>query len=141
MSLLRRFNPGPLAVRTAALSELDTVTSGGPLASLGGAAELKESKRQACLFQYASLGEVFRYLTCRNSDLKDPQRADLCLAADFTVQQCINGPEGQALLWDSAALNRAFDITSSPVVVWENRYGPFTLSEVGTLERLVGESP
>jgi predicted DsbA family dithiol-disulfide isomerase len=131
-------NAIPGTVRSAAITELDSVAP-GPLISAGGPADLKESARQACLFQHASLGDLFTYLACRREDPQNPQRAQMCLAMGKRLTRCTDGREGEALLRQSARMARAFGIRAGPVLVWENRYGPFGFYEFDSLERLVAE--
>ncbi len=116
-------------VRAAGLNELATV-SPGPLLSLGGPDELREGLRQACLFQHAPLGDFFKYLACRNADLTNAQRAEQCLARDERVARCIEGGEGEGLLRQDARLVQALGVKSEPVVLWQNRYGPFGIYQV-----------
>ena len=129
--------PAKGGVRAAAVSELASATP-GPLFSPAGEAEVQESLRQACLFQHGSMGDLFTYLACRNQNLQDPKQADTCLVMSQPLEQCINGPEGTELLRADARLVRALGGLAPPMVLWENRYGPFSLGEVGSLEALIG---
>jgi predicted DsbA family dithiol-disulfide isomerase len=123
-------------VRAASIKELGSVTP-GRLFAMGGEQELKESARQSCLFQHASMGDFFTYLSCRNQDLQNPRRAEQCLAVGPVIQQCMDGPESEQLLREDARSARALGINNGPAVLWENRYGPFTLDELGSLDELV----
>ena len=123
-------------VRAAAVNELAAVTP-GPIVSAGGEAELKENLRQACLFQHASMGEFFKYLMCRSQDLNNASLGDTCLAMGDAIKTCLEGPEGQNLLRADADWSRSLGIKSGPVVLWENRYGPFGFYELDSLESLV----
>lgn len=125
-------------VRAAPASEIDTA-SPGQLVSAGGAAELQESLRQACLFQHAPLGDLFTYVACRSQELQNPARPDACLSPSASVKQCLKGPEGQALLRQDARLVREWGISTGPALVWEDRYGPFPFYEMDSLGRLVQE--
>jgi len=128
-------------LRAASLRELQSVTP-GPLFAAGGEQELKESLRQLCLFQHASMGDFFTYLTCRNQDLSNPKRAEQCLVTGKAIQACLAGPEGEQLLREDARMIRSLGITAGPVLLWENRYGPFSFDEADSLEHLInGQSP
>ena len=120
----------PDAVRSAPLkAELDSVST-GPLTSRRGEPEVQENMRQVCLFQHAPVGTFFTYLTCRNQNILDEARGDVCLKMSEPIQQCLQGPEAESLLRRDARLVRELGITSGPVLLWENRYGPFGWYEV-----------
>ena len=126
------------AVRAAAASEVQASTS-GPLLAPGGDAELTEGRRQLCLFQHASLGDLFTYLGCR-SQAQDAAQANACLVLGPAVQQCVDGPEGEQLLRRDAQLVRDLGVMRGPAMLWENRYGPFQFYEVDSLGRLTRKS-
>jgi predicted DsbA family dithiol-disulfide isomerase len=112
-------------VRSASLKkELESVAA-GPLTSIRGDSELQEDMRQVCLFQHASMGTFFTYLSCRNKNLMDDSRADTCLQMTDAVQKCMQGPEAEKLLRQDAHMARDLNITGGPTLLWENRYGPF----------------
>lgn len=112
-------------IRAASIKEELGTVSAGPLTSRRGQAELLESMRQVCLFQHASAGTFFTYLTCRNQNLMDTGRGDTCLQMSEPIQQCLQGPQAEALLRQDAKLVRDLEITGGPVFLWENQYGPF----------------
>lgn len=129
-------SPSGGAVRAANLAELNTVHD-GPLISAGGEAETRESLQQLCLFQHASMGDFFAYLTCRNRGLQDTKLGERCVAASKALTRCVDGGEGAQLLRHDARLARALGITVGPMLLWENRYGPFRFDEIAPLDRLV----
>lgn len=115
--------------RSASLKELTTVST--DLTSSNGEAELRESLRQACLFQHSSVGNYFAYFTCRSARLQDESWADSCLKAeDAAIAKCVAGPEGRDLLRQDAKLVRDLSINTTISLFWENRYGPFGWNEV-----------
>lgn len=123
-------------VRAASLGkEMDQVST-GPLTSRRGEAELQESMRQLCLFQHAPIGTFFTYLTCRNQNILDASRGETCLEMTEPLQQCLSGPEAEKLLRQDAKLARELDITAGPMLLWENRYGPFGWYEVDWKEMI-----
>ena len=114
--------------RSASLKELSSVSS--ELSSLNGAAELRESLRQICLFQYSSIGNYFTYLACRSSNIQDERGANFCLKAGDAVKKCMEGTEGYELLLKDARLVKELGINTSIALLWENRYGPFGWHDV-----------
>jgi len=117
-------------VRAASLKkELETVST-GPLTSRMGEKELQEDMRQVCLFQHASMGTFFTYLACVNQNLADDSRGDTCLQMTDSIKKCLEGPEAEKLLRQDAHLVRDLGITNGPLLLWENRYGPFGWHEV-----------
>lgn len=124
------------SVRAAGVKELGA-SSPGPILSLGGPQELAESRRQACLFQHAPMGDFFKYIACRSQDLANQALAESCLVMPDEVKQCLEGPEGEALLRQDAAMARSLGIVAGPMVLWENRYGPFNFYELTSLKSLV----
>lgn len=126
-------------VRAASLKDEIKSASTGPLTSRRGEAELQESMRQVCLFQHASIGTFFTYLTCRNQNILDTARGDTCLEMTEPLKQCLSGPESEKLLRQDAKLVRELGITSGPVLLWENRFGPFGWHEVDWKE-MIAES-
>jgi predicted DsbA family dithiol-disulfide isomerase len=124
------------SIRAAGVKEMGT-SSPGPVISLAGPVELAESRRQACLFQHASMGDFFKYLACRSQDLQNPAVAESCLVVPDEVKRCVEGPEGEELLRQDARTARSLGITAGPMVLWENRYGPFNVYELSSLKSLV----
>jgi len=102
----------------------------GPLTSRRGEKELRESMRQACLFQHAPIRTFFTYLACKDQNILDDSRGDACLQLTDPIKQCLGGLESESLLRQDARLVRELGITGGPVLVWENRYGPFGWNEV-----------
>ena len=124
-------------VRAAPLNKERHTVAAGPLTSRRGEHELQESMRQACLFQHASIGTFFTYLTCRNHNILDDARGETCLQMTEALKQCLEGPESEALLRQDARLVRELGIAGGgPVFLWENRYGPFGWHEVDWQELL-----
>lgn len=124
------------APRTASISELDGAP--GELFSPRGEAEIAEDTRQICLFQHAPLGAYIRYLECLSS-VPDAESVPKCVPSGFEdVKSCIAGKEGQDLLRKDARLAVALNITSPPVFLWENRYGPFDWNKTDWRALLLG---
>ncbi len=119
------------SIREVAGIDLKAVSEGlGPY-------EHTESLRQACIFQKAPLEDFFSYVSCRNRNLQDPTRGQLCFVPNEKVTSCIEKGEGEAILRHDAALLR--DILTpqgynlfleDAVFLWENHYGPFKWSSV-----------
>jgi len=129
----KSFSSGKLPsteVRAASLKNEFQTVSVGPLTSRGGERELQEDMRQICLFQHASIGTFFMYLTCRNQNLAADSWGDTCLQMTDSIQKCLEGPEAENLLRQDARLVRDLGITAGPLLLWENRYGPFGWHEV-----------
>ena len=124
------------SARAAAVDEIRK-PSPGPLIATGGAPELQEDIRQACLFQHVPLADFFTYLECRNQALSDSDRANACLHPSDSLKRCIDGPEGETLLRADARLARELGVVAGPVMLWENRYGPFGWNELDLLEGLI----
>lgn len=112
-------------VRAASLRQELGAVAAGPLTSRRGEAELQESMRQVCLFQHAPVATFFTYLGCRNQNILDADRGNTCLEMNDAISKCIQGPEAESLLRQDAKLVQDLGITSGPVFLWENRYGPF----------------
>ncbi len=125
------------AIRSASLKELGLV-SPGPIDSAGGSAEVQESLRQVCLFQHASMGDFFAYLTCRNQNLQDPKWGSRCFSPSKALGRCLEG-EGERLLREDAHLVKSFGLAEGPVLMWENRMGPFGVEQLDMLQALPGD--
>ena len=53
-----------------------------------------------------------------------------CLELTEPLNRCLSGPEAESLLRKDARLVRELGISGGPVLLWENRYGPFGWHEV-----------
>lgn len=129
--------PGENEVRSASLSEISNAAPAQLLARLGDA-ELQEDIRQACMFQKLPAADFFAYLGCRNQDLANTRRASACFTGAEAVDRCIKDGEGLALLRKDAKLAAQLGISEGPAMMWENRYGPFSLYEVDWRALLLG---
>lgn len=98
--------------------------------SAQGEAEVLEDLRQICLFQRADMRQFLTYLDCRGQNLQDNRRAVSCLNASDVLTKCMNEGEGAGLLRQDAQLARDLRISGAPMILWENRYGPFRPHEV-----------
>ena len=114
--------------RSASLSELREMKP-GPLTTGRGEVGLKESLRQACLFQNAPMTVYFSYVSCRDQALMDPE-VPQCLRPDDRLKACMAGAEGERLLRYDARLARDLGVNTSFALLWENRYGPFGWHDV-----------
>lgn len=115
------------------------VLSGGVktrLTSSRGEAEVAESLRQVCLFQYESVSTFMTYLNCRYYNLADMGRSWQCYKAEGKVKDCIEGGEGEKFLREDARFASGLE-ARAPALLWENRYGPFTWGTVD-LNELIG---
>jgi hypothetical protein len=99
------------------------------LTSSRGEAEVAESLRQACLFQYEAFSTFMTYLSCRYYNLADMGRSWQCYKAEGKVKECIEGGEGEKLLRADARFASGVE-ARAPALLWENRYGPFPWGSV-----------
>ena len=106
------------------------------LTSSRGEAEVTESLRQACLFQYEAFATFMTYLDCRYYNLADMGRSWQCYKAEGKVKDCIEGGEGEKLLRADARFASGLE-ARAPALLWENRYGPFLWGSVD-LNELIG---
>lgn len=99
-------------------------TSATKLTSTNGDAEVLESVRQACLFQYSDFSDFMAYLNCRFYNPADPERGNNCLRPEGKIRECIERGEGEKLVRADAKLAAELEVRA-PALLWENRYGPF----------------
>ncbi|MBI4422781.1 MAG: hypothetical protein HY554_03590 [Elusimicrobia bacterium] len=139
-SLMEKAAPaaqGP-SIRTASLAELPREADRAALTTARGEAEVQEDIRQLCLFQHSGIGTYFTYLNCRNKNLADPEQADRCLQPGERVRRCMDSGEGKRLLLQDARLAKELALDRAPVLLWENRYGPFAFNETDWRSLLLG---
>ncbi len=123
--------PSPEAAAAPSGSKKVALAAASPtrLTATGGDAEVAESVRQACLFQYASFSDFMTYLNCRYYNTADSGRAASCLRPEGNIKTCIESGEGEKFLRADAKFAAGLEI-KAPAFMWENRYGPFKWGSV-----------
>ena len=104
----------------------------------GGDAEVAESIRQACLFQYAPFSEFMAYLNCLYYNPSDPARGKSCFEPEGRIKECVEGGEGERFLKADARLAAELEL-KAPALLWENRYGPFRWGAADWREMISGK--